>query len=65
LGQSDPWACLHWAQRAAQRARLTVSPVAVLVAVSRVVVVAVSPFLMDAESPVAVAVVLVCLVCQS
>ena len=55
------------------RFRFTVSPVAVLVADSRVVVVADSRVVVVAESlfwvvaefPVEVAVVLVCLVCQS
>jgi hypothetical protein len=47
------------------RFRFTVSPVAVLVADSRVVVVAESLFWVVAEFPVEVAVVLVCLVCQS
>ena len=47
------------------RFRFTVSPAAVPVADSRGVVVAVSPCLVVAEFPVEVAVVLVCLVCQS
>jgi len=45
--------------------RFTVSLVAVLVADSRVLMVAESLFLVVAEFPVEVAVVLVCLVCQS